>query len=470
MARFRICLLVGFGLLLAPLSGNLRAAEGPVEAPGNFPAPSPLQRARHLLRAGQTTEAGTLVNQALAGVPDDSLLSLSGEIHFRRAEFVQSAADFQGALDLNPANARAWWGLGRIEQLHFRTEAARAYFAKAFLLDHRDTDIILAYANFVSGPAAKTTLLENVALLARYEQPERAEQAAAQRTIHQRLQGRSPARLASPYTTYHLPLTGFRPSTSAQDGLLLAVRIDGGKPLQLLLDTGARGIVLNARAGRNLQLETVVGSQLQGLGDTGASQARVALARTVAFAGLVLEECLLEISDRSLTPGADGVIGADVFERFKIGIDAHAGMLHLTPFDADPSPAAAATPALGIRNLLLVHARIEGGREGLFLVDTGAAYSVISPEYLPPAHCLGNAVEVQGAQGASSAVRLSPLTFNIAGTTFVDRSPVAMDLSAISQIEGVDIAGIIGYSTLGQSPFTLDLRHGAVEFARAATR
>jgi hypothetical protein len=45
-----------------------------------------------------------------------------------------------------------------------------------------------------------------------------------------------------------------------------------------------------------------------------------------------------------------------------------------------------------------------------------------------------------------------------------------MDLRPISQLEGIDIAGILGYSTLSKSPFTLDLRHGTVEFARLPLR
>jgi hypothetical protein len=52
------------------------------------------------------------------------------------------------------------------------------------------------------------------------------------------------------------------------------------------------------------------------------------------------------------------------------------------------------------------------------------------------------------------------------GATFFDSAPIAMDLAAVSQAEGVEIAGILGYSALAKSPFTLDLRHGAIEFPR----
>jgi hypothetical protein len=390
-----------------------------------------------------------------------------------RARFPEAARAYEAAIALNPDNARAWWGLGRIEQANFREQRARDLFSRAFGLNHRDIDIILAYADFVTDPASKSILLDNVARLAGVDRPERAGRAVAQRLIQERLQGRTPGRLASPYAAYRLPLSGFRPNSSAQDGILVTARINGGKPLRLLVDTGARGMAIYARAARNLGLETIVASRLTGLGDPGAGESRVALARRVEFGDLAFEECLVEVSERSLTAGADGVLGIDVFGRFKIGVDAREGVLQLTPFDdpaaAPPDVSQASVTAVGMRNLLLLKARVEGGKEGLFLVDTGAAFSAVSREYLPPALPLGRPVELQGAQGpVGGAFRVAPLAFRVGGLALVEHAPLAVDLRSISQLEGIEIAGILGYSMLGKTPFTIDLRTGMVEFAHAA--
>jgi hypothetical protein len=59
------------------------------------------------------------------------------------------------------------------------------------------------------------------------------------------------------------------------------------------------------------------------------------------------------------------------------------------------------------------------------------------------------------------------MALRVDGLPLVEHDPLAMDLGPISQLEGIDIAGILGYSTLGKSPFTIDLRNGLVEFARA---
>jgi tetratricopeptide (TPR) repeat protein len=445
-------------------------------APG-LPVFTPLvtgaARARQFLNTGQADQAERVVRAALASGADDALLCLSGEIQFRRANFTEAARAFEAAVGLNPGNARAWWGLGRIEQAHFREQRARDLFSRAFLLGHRDTDIILSYADFVTDTVSKSVLLDNVARLAGPDQRERAERAVALLQIQERLQGRLPSRLASPYAAYRLPLTGFRPTTSAQAGILVSARIDGSKPLRLLLDTGARGITIHAGTARNLTLETITASRLGGLGEAGADESHVALARSVTFGDLAFEDCLVEISARSLTTGADGVLGADVFERFRIGVDARAGVLQLTPFDDSSREASRpSVPAIGIRHLMLVKTRVEGGSEGLFLVDTGAAYTAVSRDYLPPVlRRQGQPVELQGAQGPlAGALRVAPLVLIVGGLPLVERAPLAVDLHAISQMEGIEIAGILGYSMLGRSPFTLDFRNGTVEFAGMASR
>ena len=310
MPRFRILAPMGIAFLVTLTSGPVRAAEGSVGAAPSLSAPAAYAiRARQFLSAGQTGQAERLVRAALAAGADDSLLCLSGEIQFRRANFAEAARDYEAAIARNPGNARAWWGLGRIEQAQFHGQRARDLFSKAFSLNPRDTDIILSYADFVTDPASKSILLDNVARLASLDQPERAGRAIALLQIHQRLQGRLPSRLASPYTAYRLPLTGFRPTTAAQAGILVAARINDSKPLRLLLDTGARGITVNAGAARNLGLETIADSRLGGFGEAAAAESHVALARTVTFGDLAFEECLVEISGHSLTTGADGVLG-----------------------------------------------------------------------------------------------------------------------------------------------------------------
>ena len=288
-------------------------------------------RGRALLRSGQVAEADRLVSGGLEPGADDALWCVAGEVRFRRGDFDAARQAFQVAADAHPANARAWWGLGRIEQLHFNRASARDLFAKAYRLDPSDTDIILSFLDFVDNAENRRILLRNVAALSRESMPERASRAMARLQVESQLAGRPAGALASGYTSYRLSLGGFHPAGATRYGLIVTARINGGRPLRLVLDTGARGILLHKSAAAGLELERVAESQVGGFGGNGASDSVLTLARSVAFDELKFSDCLVEVSAHDVAAGADGIVGASLFERFRVRIDAGSRSLELTP-------------------------------------------------------------------------------------------------------------------------------------------
>src|SRR5437762_2902282 len=93
------------------------------------------------------TVAGTLVvlaaDNTLSVPPAAGVnLALRGDQQFRRGEFAEAARTFESAANLDPQNAHAWWGLGRVAEIQFQRQKARDLFAKAYRLDPRDTGII----------------------------------------------------------------------------------------------------------------------------------------------------------------------------------------------------------------------------------------------------------------------------------------------------------------------------------------
>jgi len=464
------------------------------------------ERGRALLRSGQLADAERLVRAGMESGPDDALLCLAGEIRFRRADFDGARRAFQSALDANPGNARAWWGIGRIEQLHFNRTAARDLFAKAFRLDPNDTDIVISFLNFVENVENRRILLRNVASIARVSMPERAAQAVAHLQIESHLAGRPADDLASAYTGYRLPLSGFHPSGATRHGLVVTARINGGRPLRLVLDTGARGILLHKSAASGLALESVADSKVGGFGGSGASDSSLMLARSVTFDDLAFRDCLVEVSAHNVTAGADGILGASLFERFRIRIDSRSRTLELTPggggmegkpdcppfaenapslakapvrarLGSEPRASASGCPrtdgeisrevrhgvqALGLDRLLLVRTSVAGSREGWFLLDTGAAFTAITPRLTSAAQARAGGVELAGIQGTAAAFRVAPIALQVGGRALAEPEAVALDLAAISQREGVEISGILGFSTLSRWPLTIDFRSGLV--------
>jgi predicted aspartyl protease len=50
----------------------------------------------------------------------------------------------------------------------------------------------------------------------------------------------------------------------------LPVRINGGRPLKLIFDTGAGGILIHSKAAEKAGIERVASTKIKGIGDAGA--------------------------------------------------------------------------------------------------------------------------------------------------------------------------------------------------------
>src|SRR5439155_26189957 len=178
--------------------------------------------------------------------------------------------------------------------------------------------------------------------------------------------------------------------------MVLRVSINGAKPLRLLFDTGARGIMIRAKAAEKLKLEFLGSSVVRGVGAGEPAQAWIGLAQSLRIENLRMRNCLIEVS-AGLPPGDnDGVIGAAMFQRFLIRFNAGEQLLELLPFpDPMPGPFMPERPWHGhdrvvaagmegftkahqVGHLLLVSAKINREHSGYFLLDTGAAFSTLS--------------------------------------------------------------------------------------------
>lgn len=388
--------------------------------------------ARALLRSGKVDQAERLIRNAREMGPDNArLLCALGDILFRRADFSHAGKAYKSALDLDANFAYSYLGLGRIAQLEFRRTSARDLFAKAFRLNPNDPEIVSAYTRMTAG-----------------------------------LQTRPYSRLSSAYTTYELKLTGFHPTSSSPDGVLVTAKINGGKPLRLVFDTGFSGVNVNGKAARSLGLEAISESQfVGGLGDDRPHTVQPALARTIAFGNLEFRDCPIQVDPGSVTPGADGVIGADVFAQFEITLDARSRRLSLVPFSGEGQ-----ANVYGVNHLLLVRTKINRRKEGLFLLDTAAAFTSVSEEIARPWEHRA-AVPLMGARGLLSHVfRVPPVELDFGGRPVIDPAPVALDLRQLSQQIGVEISGILGYLLLSRSNLTINYRDGIVQLTNDSIR
>jgi hypothetical protein len=286
--------------------------------------------------------------------------------------------------------------------------------------------------------------------------------------------------LAGPYRNYSIKLAPFLPVNSTPYGVVVKVSINGSKPLGLVLDTGAKGIVLWGKPIRDLGLDPIAQSDIGGLGSGTSNAATVALARSVEIGELKFENMLVEATGKSFVSGADGIIGTEVFQQFLLRLDFRSQTLELMPFPdyapgesaSDPwlardavaeSRPASSTPVYHVSHLLALHAAVDRRENGLFVLDTGSAYNAVSPELLGGRRGVSSKL-IRGAQGAmATQMAGSPLEFSLSGgPRLSDANVVALDLTGMSKKEGAKIAGLLGYSALSKMTLTLDYRDGLI--------
>jgi len=391
------------------------------------------------------------------------LLTVQGDALFQRSEFDAAESTYKAALRADAHNARASWGLGRLASLRSQTAESKKRFAQAFQMDPRDPDIIFSYAGCVQDTEAHTTLLRNFLALSGPGDTKRREHVVAQLEIAERL-GERRTRVASGLESYHFRLTDLAPTPGKLQGLLLTARINGGKPVRLLLDSGAEGIYLNSHAAKKLDLESLGEARIAGLGQTGAASGQVALARTLSIDAFQLENPILHVMDLVWLAEADGVIGTDVFQDFLVRIDAQKRTLDLVPYSAQDS--LTGTRAYRVGHYMLVEGSANNRSRGYFMLDTGASSTVISASaatsILPDS--FGQEVNLRDARGPVRGGVAAPARLHIAGRELWDGQAVALDLSDFSKQAGVEILGVLGFPALRQSPFTINYRDGWVEF------
>ena len=360
----------------------------------------------------------------------------------------------------------------RAERAQFRRMEAIRHLSEAFSLAPDDPAILREYAAATPETGLEPKLLRRLIGLETTPRDWRDE-AIARLAVCSRLGDRVVNRLASEYVPYRLPMKILRSGESRSTGWILPLRMNGGRPLRLLLDTGSRGMLISRGNAESLRLEPLGTAALGGFGDERSHRGQVALAKHVSVGAFQANDVLVESVDRTFSDDLDGLVGTDLFRHFRITLNGPEKMLELQPFeDADPAEgggerpwsrhAVASQPDGSLRlagHLLLAPVRF-GGERTNFVIDSGAAFSMIQEReaFIPL-----RMVTLTGLSGTVDAPQLPrPLRVEIAGSPAVLRDVVASDLSGIGAHFGIPIEGFIGFPLLNRAVTSLDLRSGSL--------
>ena len=274
----------------------------------------------------------------------------------------------------------------------------------------------------------------------------------------------SGSHLASPLHSYTLKLESFVPVPGSPAGVLLKARINGGRPLHLVLDSGAEHVVISRGTARAAGLTEESGLALVGFGQ--AESASLMVAHTLDVGPLSFEDFPVDVVDHKVVEGADGVLPLVLFSDFLVRLDFPAKVLDLTPYEAGRTSHQGFTSAVFANALLFLKTALDKLHERYFLLDTGAAHNAVSRQ---TAEALGGpllqapARQVQGASGSSEAPTMRPgVHFRMAGQEITSNDVVMVDLDQMSKYNGVEVAGLLGYPALRGFVVTVNYRDSLV--------
>ena len=254
--------------------------------------------------------------------------------------------------------------------------------------------------------------------------------------------------------THELRITTLYKEGLSPRGAVLQVHIGSApKPLRLLLDTGAKDILLDAKSASAAGLSGDDASSGLAVGFNGAPMPTRHTAAAIRIGAFEASAVPVRIaSERRLIAGADGLIGANVFRAYVIEIDAKHNRLRLLPRDNYKAHGAVRFRSKG--HLVFV----ETASAGLALLDTGSGYSVVDELAAPASMNREAAVPLRGVSGdlAGGGFRLPPMRFEIGSAVLWDREPMAINLKQIRAEDGVAVNAVIGYPALRDVVLQLD--------------
>jgi tetratricopeptide (TPR) repeat protein len=434
-----------------------------------------------LLNEGVAT-ASKLSEQALAEAPDSAAVhEFRGEVLFRRADFAPAEQEFKAALKLDANFGLAWWGLARIAECSSRHKTAAQYYGRAYELNPKDPRIFRDWALRLHGRQHIEALQKYASMADPVRNEKDLEDLRQHIQLDQALNGRRLFALASPYQPTDIPLSPLISEATHMRVYGLEVNINGTL-LKLQVDTGASGILIPRRAGDRAGVARLADATFGGFGDNLKSpRGYRGLADRLRIGNIEFQDALIKVSSQESVGTADGLIGTDVFSQFLITLDFAARKLLLRPLPgyqaADEelhdrvisSDRRNFVPVFRFGHVLLIPARVNDSREVLFVLDTGAAKTLISYEMAEEASKLSrdNKTRINGISGQVADVyQTGDLVLQFAGFRQKNLGMTAFNMWNQSRSIGTEVSGFLGLPVLNLFTLTIDYRDGLVNFER----
>lgn len=460
---------------------------------------------RSLLREQKVEDASTTISSELAlastAVP---LLTASAEVQYRQGKIAEAAGTADQAFRIDPCNARLYLIRARIFRLNSMYASERRAIGVAHALDPSDIDIRQTW--FGTLPLSQR-IDQQKQFLASANGMDPEERARSERGLTNLVsQANNPdqtCHVASNLTSTELPLVPILSqgnSTRIQTWGLHV--LFNNIATTLGVDTGASGLIINGAIAERAGLKPIARFQMGGVGDQGSQGAYAAHVDSIRMGSLEFRDCMVQVTDRKDILSMDGLIGTDVFSSYLVTLDYPMRKFLLSQLPSRPTDGSSTVATLNTEggsqvggasgtaaaqpqdryisptmkdyspffrsgHDIIIPTRLNGKAERLFLVDTGAFSSAISPEVARAVTKVhgGDPGSVRGLSGEVAKVSFSEaVLFQFAGIQQQNNDLYSFDTSGMSRFAGLEISGFLGSTVLRQLTISIDYRDGLIKF------
>ncbi len=478
---------------------------------------------RSYLKKKDVARAAEEAKIALTLSDTHAVLTAVAEVYFRQGRISDAENEWVKVINSGYPDARAYLGVARVRRAVSMYQSAKTFIDKAYEIDPTDPDIQRAWVATLS-PAERIVYLER--FLAGPNDAHNEERGDTQHYLDY-LKARLSlpkrgCRLVSKITATETPLVRLLIDPQHLRGYGLSVLVNGHQS-NLLLDTGASGILLSRPAAEKAGITKISETRVWGVGSKGSKHGYLAVADSIKVGELEFQNCTIEVVENRSVAEEQGLIGADVFgsflvdidfpnEKFKLaelpkrpddhaaGVALHAEDSDEPDFSGDESHAGSAPaepkptpkPAMQFQDRyvapemkayirifrfghnLLVPTKVgdEPARK-LFLLDSGGFNNLISlaaAREVTKVHGDSDTI-IKGVSGSVNKVyRADKATLEFGRLRQQNEDLVAFDLTPISDAAGTEISGILGFAMLRMLEVKIDYRDGLVDFNYDAKR
>jgi tetratricopeptide (TPR) repeat protein len=400
------------------------------------------------------------------------VVSALGEALFRAGRLEEARMLLEPLEARGNAPPRALWTLSRIRGAAGHVEEAARLIERAIAIRPEAREMHLWAAEVAGTRAEALERLERYLAGSVGDDPDRIEAARDTARLYRELADRSVWEVEQQPERLELPLRQLWDDRGRTIGYVVEARVgDKRKPLRLLLDTGSPGLFVLERIARKRGFRTLSEGTTFGGGGTQRHRSGRGLFSTFDLGGLSYRDALASTTRMELDPRGrfHGILGISVFNGYRITIDLPRRRLVLEP---GRERSAGSSYWICSAQLLVRAAAVgQAGGSGLFLLDTGASWSIASISFVEEVGGarLGQGATVRTFGGEVEGARfVGGLQLEFQGLTTREEIR-AIDLSLRSRLTGVEISGYLGLDLLGRSTIVIDTVARRIQLRRRET-